>query len=82
MYGFLFLSMIKVELYYMEIATLLSLRDSTVFILYKGLTPAKILSKDINFYLKNLELSQHITKYRYQGLEAIVSWIRKKVAEL
>lgn len=55
---------------------------ATVFILYKGLTPSQILSNDINFFLKNLELSQHLTKYRYQGLEAIVSWIRTKAAEL
>ena len=55
---------------------------ATVFISYKGLTPAQILSKDIKIFFKNLELAQHITKYRYQGLESIVSWIRKKAAEL
>ncbi|CUX95998.1 Cysteine desulfuration protein SufE [Candidatus Mikella endobia] len=47
-----------------------------LFIIYQNLTLTEIISYDVQPFFNELELIQHLTPYRSQGLEAIVRNIR------
>ena len=53
-----------------------------VFILYSGMTPQEIVALDVRTFFAELELSQHLTPSRSQGLEAMIRAIRTNAAEL
>ncbi len=53
-----------------------------VFILYSGMTPQEIVALDVRPFFAELELSQHLTPSRSQGLEAMIRAIRTNAAEL
>lgn len=55
---------------------------ATVFVLYRGLTPAQIVALDVRPYFSDLALGQHLTPSRSQGLEAMVRGIRARAANL
>ncbi|EIC85507.1 cysteine desulfuration protein SufE [Serratia sp. M24T3] len=49
-----------------------------VFSLYHGLTAEEIVALDVRPFFGELELSQHLTPSRSQGLEAMIRAIRAK----
>ncbi|QCR37854.1 cysteine desulfuration protein SufE [Nissabacter sp. SGAir0207] len=53
-----------------------------VFILYGNMTPEEIVALDVRPFFAELELSQHLTPSRSQGLEAMIRAIRANAAEL
>ena len=53
-----------------------------VFILYSCMTPQEIVALDVRPFFAELELSQHLTPSRSQGLEAMIRAIRTNAAEL
>ncbi|RJT45737.1 cysteine desulfuration protein SufE [Rahnella woolbedingensis] len=53
-----------------------------VFSLYQGLTPRDVVELDVRPFFTELELSQHLTPSRSQGLEAMIRSIRAKAAQL
>jgi cysteine desulfuration protein SufE len=53
-----------------------------VFSLYQGLTPRDVVALDVRPFFTELELSQHLTPSRSQGLEAMIRSIRANAAAL
>jgi len=53
-----------------------------VFSLYKGLTAQDVVSLDVRPFFTQLELSQHLTPSRSQGLEAMIRAIRANAQQL
>lgn len=53
-----------------------------VFILYQGMNADAIVALDVRPFFTELELSQHLTPSRSQGLEAMIRAIRIKAAQL
>lgn len=53
-----------------------------VFIFYQNLLPKQIINLDIKSFFADLELSQHLTLGRSQGLEAMVRTIRSRANTL
>jgi cysteine desulfuration protein SufE len=51
-----------------------------VFSLYHGLTAEEVVALDVRPFFGELELSQHLTPSRSQGLEAMIRAIRAKAA--
>lgn len=51
-----------------------------VFSLYHGLTAEEVMALDVRPFFGELELSQHLTPSRSQGLEAMIRAIRAKAA--
>lgn len=51
-----------------------------IFVLYHGLTPIEIMKFDVRPFFIELELIQHLTISRAQGIEAMVRAVRKKTA--
>jgi len=49
-----------------------------VFSLYHGLTAEEVVALDVRPFFGELELSQHLTPSRSQGLEAMIRAIRAK----
>lgn len=52
-----------------------------VFSLYQGLSPLEVVALDVRPFFSELELSQHLTPSRSQGLEAMIRAIRAKAAQ-
>ncbi|MBJ3813645.1 cysteine desulfuration protein SufE [Shimwellia pseudoproteus] len=55
---------------------------AVVFILYRQMTAADIQAFDIRPWFEKLQLTQHLTPSRTQGLEAMIRAIRTKAANL
>jgi len=55
---------------------------AVVFSLYHGLTAEEVMALDVRPFFGELELSQHLTPSRSQGLEAMIRAIRAKAAAL
>lgn len=55
---------------------------AVVFTLYQHMTAADILAFDIRPWFEQLQLTQHLTPSRSQGLEAMIRAIRSKAAIL
>lgn len=55
---------------------------AVVFSLYHGLTAEEVIALDVRPFFGELELSQHLTPSRSQGLEAMIRAIRAKAAAL
>jgi len=53
-----------------------------VFSLYQGLTPQDVVALDVRPFFTQLELSQHLTPSRSQGLEAMIRAIRANAQKL
>lgn len=53
-----------------------------VFSLYSGLTAEQVMALDVRPFFAELELSQHLTPSRSQGLEAMIRAIRAKAAAM
>ncbi len=53
-----------------------------VFSLYQGLTAQDVVSLDVRPFFTQLELSQHLTPSRSQGLEAMIRAIRANAQQL
>lgn len=53
---------------------------AVVFSLYEGLTAEEVIALDVRPFFAELELSQHLTPSRSQGLEAMIRAIRAKAA--
>lgn len=53
-----------------------------VFSLYQGLTPQDVVALDVRPFFTELELSQHLTPSRSQGLEAMIRAIRANAQQL
>ncbi|MFB0712786.1 cysteine desulfuration protein SufE [Buttiauxella noackiae] len=53
-----------------------------VFILYQKMTAQDIVAFDVRTWFEKLELAQHLTPSRSQGLEAMIRAIRTKAANL
>ncbi|TNV22193.1 cysteine desulfuration protein SufE [Buttiauxella sp. B2] len=53
-----------------------------VFILYQQMTAQDIVAFDVRPWFEKLELAQHLTPSRSQGLEAMIRAIRTKAANL
>lgn len=53
-----------------------------VFILYQKMTAQDIVALDVRPWFEKLELAQHLTPSRSQGLEAMIRAIRTKAANL
>jgi cysteine desulfuration protein SufE len=53
-----------------------------VFSLYNGLTAEEVVALDVRPFFGELELSQHLTPSRSQGLEAMIRAIRAKAAAM
>ncbi|RPH27796.1 cysteine desulfuration protein SufE [Buttiauxella warmboldiae] len=53
-----------------------------VFILYQQMTAQDIVAFDVRPWFEELELAQHLTPSRSQGLEAMIRAIRTKAANL
>jgi len=53
-----------------------------VFSLYHGLSAQQVIDLDVRPFFAELELSQHLTPSRSQGLEAMIRAIRNKAAQL
>ncbi|MGB3255952.1 cysteine desulfuration protein SufE [Buttiauxella gaviniae] len=53
-----------------------------VFILYQQMTSQDIVAFDVRPWFERLELAQHLTPSRSQGLEAMIRAIRTKSANL
>lgn len=53
-----------------------------VFSLYQGLTPQDVVALDVRPFFTTLELSQHLTPSRSQGLEAMIRAIRANAQQL
>ena len=53
-----------------------------VFILYQQMTAQDIVVFDVRPWFEKLELAQHLTPSRSQGLEAMIRAIRAKAANL
>ncbi|MEG3135702.1 cysteine desulfuration protein SufE [Rouxiella sp. T17] len=51
---------------------------AVVFSLYHGLTAEEVIALDVRPFFAELELSQHLTPSRSQGLEAMIRAIRAK----
>ncbi|MCX8956116.1 cysteine desulfuration protein SufE [Erwinia psidii] len=55
---------------------------AVVFILFKQMTAAEILSFDVRPWFDQLDLTQHLTPSRSQGLEAMIRAVRHKAQNL
>ncbi|MGL4487677.1 MAG: cysteine desulfuration protein SufE [Yersinia sp. (in: enterobacteria)] len=55
---------------------------AVVFILYHNLTPQQIVSLNVWSFFADLALSQHLTRSRSQGLEAMIRAIRSNATRL
>ncbi len=55
---------------------------AVVFILYQQMPPQDIVAFDVRPWFERLELAQHLTPSRSQGLEAMIRSIRTKAANL
>lgn len=53
-----------------------------VFSLYQGLTAQEVVELDVRPFFTALELSQHLTPSRSQGLEAMIRAIRANAQQL
>ncbi len=53
-----------------------------VFSLYQGLTAQDVVTLDVRPFFTQLELSQHLTPSRSQGLEAMIRTIRARAQQL
>lgn len=53
-----------------------------VFSLYQGLTAQDVVALDVRPFFTQLELSQHLTPSRSQGLEAMIRAIRSNAQKL
>lgn len=53
-----------------------------VFSLYQGLTAEEVVALDVRPFFTQLELSQHLTPSRSQGLEAMIRAIRANAQKL
>ncbi|QMV51384.1 cysteine desulfuration protein SufE [Ewingella americana] len=53
-----------------------------VFSLYQGLTAQEVVDLDVRPFFTALELSQHLTPSRSQGLEAMIRAIRANAQQL
>ncbi|MFZ4832953.1 cysteine desulfuration protein SufE [Rouxiella sp. Mn2063] len=53
-----------------------------VFSVYHGLSAQQVIDLDVRPFFTELELSQHLTPSRSQGLEAMIRAIRNKAAQL
>ncbi len=53
-----------------------------VFSLYQGLTAQDVVALDVRPFFTQLELSQHLTPSRSQGLEAMIRAIRTHAQQL
>jgi cysteine desulfuration protein SufE len=53
-----------------------------VFSLYQGLTAQQVVELDVRPFFTALELSQHLTPSRSQGLEAMIRAIRANAQQL
>lgn len=53
-----------------------------VFSLYQGLTAQDVVALDVRPFFTQLELSQHLTPSRSQGLEAMIRAIRANAQQL
>jgi len=53
-----------------------------VFSLYHGLSAQQVIDLDVRPFFTELELSQHLTSSRSQGLEAMIRAIRNKATQL
>ncbi|MGC6386756.1 cysteine desulfuration protein SufE [Ewingella sp. S1.OA.A_B6] len=53
-----------------------------VFSLYQGLTAQDVVTLDVRPFFTQLELSQHLTPSRSQGLEAMIRAIRARAQQL
>ncbi|AYN30083.1 MULTISPECIES: cysteine desulfuration protein SufE [Buttiauxella] len=53
-----------------------------VFILYQQMTAQDIVAFDVRPWFEKLELAQHLTPSRSQGLEAMIRAIRTKASNL
>jgi cysteine desulfuration protein SufE len=53
-----------------------------VFSLYQGLSAEEVVALDVRPFFSELELTQHLTPSRSQGLEAMIRAIRSKATTL
>lgn len=67
-----------VQLYGDSDATIVKGLIAMAFILYRGMSPADIVTYDVRPFFGALELTQNLTPSRSQGLEAMVRAIRNQ----
>ncbi|UVK77584.1 MAG: sulfur acceptor for SufS cysteine desulfurase [Sodalis sp. Fse] len=71
-----------VQLYGDSDASIVKGLIAMVFILYQGLTLAKIIELDVHTFFDKMELTQHLTPSRSHGLEAMVRVIHSQAFAL